>query len=104
MKNKSVFYGFLFLALGINADKPKSLITFKNLEQLDDEGKVFLGWEVDQEAGIITFEMEVVTTGFVGFGISPTGSMSGADIFIAGVFPNGTSYHHVRNAILNLIV
>jgi hypothetical protein len=63
---------------------------------LDDEGKVVLAWEYEESTEIITFELEVETTGFVGIGISPTGSMKGADIYIAGVYPNGTNYSFVR--------
>ena len=64
----------------------------KNIETLDDDGKVTLAWEVDEATGIITFEIEAQTLGYVGFGISPQGSMTGADIFIAGVDPDGKPY------------
>lgn len=72
-----------------------SKISLPNTEQLDDEGKVYMGWEVDSTTEIITFEIEALTTGYVGFGISPQGSMLGADIFTAGVLPNGTVYSAV---------
>jgi len=68
----------------------------KNIENLDDNGKIVLGWEVDSVAGVITFEIEAETTGYVGFGISPQGSMTGADIFIAGVNADGTPYYSDR--------
>jgi len=67
----------------------------KRIEQLDDAGKVTMSWEVDEVERSITFEIEAETTGYVGFGISPQGSMTGADIFIAGVANNGTPYSSV---------
>jgi hypothetical protein len=60
---------------------------------LDEDGKFILGWEILGDE--IIFEVEVATLGYVGFGISPNGGMRDADIFIAGVFPNGTSYAQV---------
>lgn len=99
MGKLKTFSGTLLLIFAILADiansaqiSPTSLITFQNREQLDNEGKVWLGWEFDNETDLILFEMEVETTGYVGLGISPSSSMAGADIFIAGVFDNGTSY------------
>ncbi|XP_021960173.1 DBH-like monooxygenase protein 2 homolog [Folsomia candida] len=89
---------FLFLAnpliLQINSVNipPSSLLTLQNQEQLDGYGNVLLAWEYDESSQIISFELEVATEGFVGFGISPSGSMTGADIFIGGVLPNGTAY------------
>jgi len=64
----------------------------KRTEQLDDLGKVILSWELNAEETEITFELWAETTGYVGFGISPQGGMAGADIFIAGVYSNGTTY------------
>ncbi|CAL8110020.1 unnamed protein product [Orchesella dallaii] len=61
-------------------------------EALDPSGNYLLSWEVDLTEKKITFEAEVATLGFVGLGISPSGSMAGADIFIAGVYENGTTY------------
>ncbi|XP_021953168.2 DBH-like monooxygenase protein 1 [Folsomia candida] len=82
----------LLLALVSAHAKNSRLGNFQNREQLDSQGKVFLGWEFDLETNLITFEMEVETTGWVGLGISPSGSMVGADIFIAGVNPDLSTY------------
>lgn len=79
--------------------KNSRLGNFQNREQLDSQGKVFLGWEFDLETNLITFEMEVETTGWVGLGISPSGSMVGADIFIAGVNPDLSTYSNVCKLI-----
>lgn len=89
-------FTFSSLSLTNSATIPtSSLLTFRNREQLDLNGKVWLAWEYDDATGLVTFEMEVETTGFVGLGISPTGGMTGADIFIAGVDPEGTAYYSV---------
>ncbi|XP_035702350.1 DBH-like monooxygenase protein 2 homolog [Folsomia candida] len=91
-------FTFSSLSLTNSATIPtSSLLTFRNREQLDLNGKVWLAWEYDDATGLVTFEMEVETTGFVGLGISPTGGMTGADIFIAGVDPEGTAYYSDRN-------
>ncbi|CAG7826012.1 unnamed protein product, partial [Allacma fusca] len=44
----------------------------------------------------ITFEATVASTGYVGFGISPSGSMYNADMIIGGVDDDGISYFDVR--------
>lgn len=69
--------------------------SFPNWEELDGEGKVFLGWEFDSKTELITFQMQVETTGWVGLGISPGGSMLGADIFIGGVHSDSSTYSDV---------
>ncbi|XP_021958625.1 DBH-like monooxygenase protein 2 homolog [Folsomia candida] len=61
-----------------------------NEETLDGEGKYVLRWDVVEDR--IEFEVVAGTLGFVGFGISPSGRMTGADIFIAGVRPDGSTY------------
>lgn len=78
-----------------NQDPLRYVRTTSNWEQLDHEGRVLLGWTVNTDEGTITFEVEAETHGYVGIGISPTGSMTGADIFIAGVHDNGSSYSSV---------
>ncbi|ODM90036.1 DBH-like monooxygenase protein 1 [Orchesella cincta] len=61
-------------------------------EYLDSEQSYLLKWNVSLTEKRIYFEVTANTTGYIGFGISPTGGMAGADIFIAGVHPNGTEY------------
>ncbi|KAL0967362.1 hypothetical protein UPYG_G00251280 [Umbra pygmaea] len=56
---------------------------------LDPHGKYHLKWRFDQRT--ITFEIEVETTGYVGFGLSPNGAMAFSDIVISGV-TDGTPY------------
>lgn len=66
-------------------------------EYLDSAGKYLVEWEAYTDTQTIVFELTVETTGFVGFGISPVGGMTGADIIIGGVYPNATSYFSVRH-------
>lgn len=70
---------------------------------LDDKGRFNISWEVDNAKELITFEVDAATNGYVGFGLFPTGSMEGADIFYAGVWDNGSSYHVVKgHDLLNI--
>lgn len=64
-------------------------------EVLESTGRVIVEWEVDFADKTILFDVTAETTGFVGFGLSPGGGMSGSDIVIGGIHPNGTSYFSV---------
>lgn len=64
-------------------------------EHLDPEHNVRLKWGFDEIQGTILFELTVNTSGWVGFGFSPKGGMTGADIVIGGVGPKG-SYFTVK--------
>lgn len=50
---------------------------------LDPEGKYWLHWGRQGER--LAFRLEVRTTGYVGLGFSPTGTMAAADIVVGGV-------------------
>ncbi|XP_043075759.1 DBH-like monooxygenase protein 2 homolog [Puntigrus tetrazona] len=67
-------------------------------EHLDLEHKVQLKWGFDEIRGTILFELTVNTSGWVGFGFSPKGGMTGADVVIGGVGPKG-SYFTDRHAV-----
>ncbi|CAL8133761.1 unnamed protein product [Orchesella dallaii] len=67
-------------------------------ESLDPSGSYILSWEVDLKKQRITFEAEVATLGYIGLGISPNGNMAGADLFIGGVYKNGTKYGYDMHA------
>jgi hypothetical protein len=54
-----------------------------------------VNWLIDYDLQKVQFNVFVRTEGFVGFGVSPTGGMTGADILIAGIYPNGTAYYSV---------
>ncbi|KAJ8008978.1 hypothetical protein DPEC_G00084040 [Dallia pectoralis] len=63
--------------------------TFRHSTVLDPHGKCHLKWRSDQRT--ITFEMEVESKGYIGFGLSPNGAMALSDIVIGGVV-DGTPY------------
>uniref|UniRef100_A0A8C1CJ92 Monooxygenase, DBH-like 1, like n=1 Tax=Cyprinus carpio carpio TaxID=630221 RepID=A0A8C1CJ92_CYPCA len=67
-------------------------------EHLDPEHKVQLKWGFDEIQGTILFELTVSTSGWVGFGFSPKGGMTGADIVIGGVGAKGSYFtdHHAQ--------
>ncbi|XP_050995491.1 DBH-like monooxygenase protein 2 homolog [Labeo rohita] len=71
-------------------------------EHLDPEHNVRLKWGFDEIQGTILFELTVNTSGWVGFGFSPKGGMTGADMVIGGVGPKGT-YFTDRHAVGNSI-
>jgi len=73
----------------------ESILETKLTETLDHSRRIVLSWEVGDNKSVITFELWAQTVGYVGFGISPNGGMAGADIFIAGVAPDGTPYSSV---------
>ncbi|XP_066533801.1 DBH-like monooxygenase protein 2 homolog [Hoplias malabaricus] len=76
--------------------------TLPFLEFLDPGNSVQLRWGFDQLNDSIVFELSVKTTGWVGFGFSHNGGMTGADIVTGGVGPNGvyfTDRHSVGNSL-----
>ncbi|KAG4066822.1 hypothetical protein HA402_012889 [Bradysia odoriphaga] len=73
----------------------------KRQEYLDSEGKYLVQWEAYTDTQTIVFQLTVETTGYVGFGISPVGGMTGADIVIGGVYPNATHYFSNRHGVGN---
>ncbi|XP_059354299.1 DBH-like monooxygenase protein 2 homolog [Carassius carassius] len=74
-------------------------------EHLDPEHKVQLKWGFDEIQGTILFELTVNTSGWVGFGFSPKGGMTGADIVIGGVGPGGSFFtdHHAGGNSMPLV-
>ena len=44
---------------------------------------------------ILTFQVHVEALGYIGFGISPNGGMTGADVVIGWVLDDGTPVFHV---------
>lgn len=70
--------------------------TVKRSAIVDNQGKYSVNWEADLTTEMIVFTLDVQTTGYVGFGISMNPSMAGADIVIAGISDNQTSYFGVK--------
>ncbi|XP_048387111.1 DBH-like monooxygenase protein 1 homolog isoform X3 [Stegostoma tigrinum] len=64
-------------------------LTFSHHAVLDENGKYHLRWK--HEDMVITFEVEVESRGYIGLGLSPTGSMAQSDMVIGGV-ANGRPY------------
>jgi hypothetical protein len=58
-------------------------------------GKFSVKWTVDTASKMVTFDLTVNTTGYIGFGISDNANMTNADLIIAGVDGNRT-YFTVR--------
>lgn len=76
----------------------------KQHEYLDQNEIFLVEWEAYSDTKTVIFELSVATVGYVGFGISPTGAMTGADIIIAGVHPNGSAYISVSILLLQIIL
>ncbi|KAJ6644163.1 DBH-like monooxygenase protein 1 like [Pseudolycoriella hygida] len=75
----------------------------KRQEYLDSNGRYLVEWEAYTDTQTIIFDLTVATSGFVGFGISPVGGMTGADIIIGGVHPNSSVYFSNRHGIGNVV-
>jgi len=92
---KLLFKVFLFLSLYYFAQG-------KREETLSDHYKV--EWEVNPDDDTIEFQVTVETKGFVGFGLSLTGGMPGADMIIGGVNDDGSTYFKVCSTLTSLVV
>ncbi|KAG2469797.1 DBH-like monooxygenase protein 2 homolog [Polypterus senegalus] len=80
-----------------------SATTLPFTEYLDSANLVSVSWGFDNNGGPITFQVVANTTGWVGFGFSPSGSMAGSDVVIGGVNPDGTVYFTDRHATGNTL-
>ena len=58
--------------------------------QLLDEGRFHIFWKYDDTT--ITFEIHAKTLGWVGFGLSPNGGMTGSDVIVAWVKDGQTHF------------
>ncbi|XP_028998061.1 DBH-like monooxygenase protein 2 homolog [Betta splendens] len=68
---------------------------------LDPDSLVSLKWGFDNVQGIMTFQLAVNTTGWVGIGFSPNGGMKGSDLVIGGYGTDGSyfaDYHATGNS------
>lgn len=73
------------------------LSEFAHHAVLDPEEKMKLYWTVDWDAEAVSFAVEAGTTGWVGFGFSDSGQMTGSDIVIGWVKDN-KGYLKVRKS------
>ena len=83
------------LAAGAHVDL-SSKYPFKK-SVFDDQGQSYeLYWNYSIAAGTINFAVNVSTTGWVGFGVSPNGQMPGSDVVIGWIAADGKKYFHVK--------
>ena len=54
-----------------------------------------LSWTSDVAKGVIMFEISAETDGWLGLGLSPTGTMAGADLAIGWFDQHGTAHSKV---------
>ncbi|XP_044274850.1 putative DBH-like monooxygenase protein 2 [Varanus komodoensis] len=66
---------------------------------LDPLHKIYLRWDHDDENAMVTFELQVQSTGWVAFGFTIDKEMTGADLVIGGVLPDGTTYFSDWHAV-----
>lgn len=67
---------------------------------LDPSNVIFLRWDFDLEAEIITFELQVRTTGWVGLGVTNRYTRVGSDLVVGGVLPDGNVYFSVSLRVI----
>ncbi|XP_067938987.1 DBH-like monooxygenase protein 1 [Watersipora subatra] len=80
----------LLACCGLVFGKPSSPSGFSNWLTLDPYDKFNVSWTAEEDK--ITFEVTCKTTGWVGLGFSPSGSMADADIIVAWAADDGTSH------------
>ncbi|XP_054617093.1 DBH-like monooxygenase protein 2 homolog isoform X3 [Dunckerocampus dactyliophorus] len=68
------------------------------MDYLDNNHLVCLKWGFDDVRGEITLKFIVNTTGWIGFGLSPTEDMTGADLVMGGVGSSGTYFKDYYSA------
>lgn len=57
---------------------------------LDSEGRFNLSWKFDNNT--ITFEVSVMTNGWIGLGFSPNGGMTNADMVVGWIDNNNVPH------------
>ncbi|XP_075413534.1 putative DBH-like monooxygenase protein 2 [Tenrec ecaudatus] len=96
MAHVLLFRLLLLLALALVAHAkgsrlgPRSRLRYSRF--LDPSNVMFLRWDFDYEAEVITFELKVRTTGWVGLGVTNRYTNVGGDLVVGGVLPNGNVY------------
>uniref|UniRef100_A0A671EUR9 DOMON domain-containing protein n=1 Tax=Rhinolophus ferrumequinum TaxID=59479 RepID=A0A671EUR9_RHIFE len=91
----AVFLGLLLLMALVAPSQGKRLGPPARLRYsrfLDPSNVIFLRWDFDLEAEVITFELQVRTAGWVGLGITNRYTSVGSDLVVGGVLPDGNVY------------
>ena len=70
---------------------------------LDTDGAYKLHWSFDLEAKTIAFAVNVSTTGWIGFGLSPNGQMPRSDVIIGWVEDGGRVEFQVCDIMCTLV-
>lgn len=85
---------FAMVAAGVVANHTPDSVRkdYQGKAILDPKGNYQLEWRVEWDKRRITLNITVITNGYVGFGLSPDGTMKDADIVVAGVGPDGKPY------------
>nr|XP_012623515.1 putative DBH-like monooxygenase protein 2 isoform X1 [Microcebus murinus] len=86
----------LFLLLGLEAPSPGNCLgptsRLRYSRFLDPSNVIFLRWDFDLKAEVITFELQVRTAGWVGLGVTSRYTRAGSDLVVGGVLPDGNVY------------
>ncbi|XP_067938800.1 DBH-like monooxygenase protein 1 homolog [Watersipora subatra] len=85
-----IWMSLLLACCGLTLGDRTSASSAYNELTLDPHEKFNVSWTLDQDS--ITFTVTCETTGWVGLGFSPSGSMVDADIIVAWVADDGDSY------------
>ncbi|CAL8076544.1 unnamed protein product [Orchesella dallaii] len=101
MKTILVFQCLLFTNFYLQFSLAENGNPYKHKVTLDPKERYQLEWLVNWDEKRVTFNVTVLTNGYIGFGLSKKGKMSGADIIIGGVGKKGKPYFTDRYAIGN---
>ena len=83
------------IATETNSLELRAKYPFNNV-LFNDQGQLYeVYWNFSIAAGTIAFAVNVSTTGWVGFGVSPNGQMPGSDVVMGWIATDGSSYFHV---------
>lgn len=77
---------------------PKSRLRYSRF--LGPSNVILLRWDFDLETEIITFELQVRTTGWVGLGVTNRYTFVGSDLVVGGVLPDGHVYFSVSLRVM----
>ena len=73
---------------------------YRFARSLTDDDQYWLHWSIDTEKDTISLAVNVSTTGWVGFGISPNGQMPNSDVVIGWVNDVGNQFQVQSIAII----
>ena len=72
-------------------------------QQITNDDTFLFTWSINSEEQLIKFELDVKTTGWVGLGISPTGTMINSDMFIGYIQKDGKTIMNDRFSTSHLV-